>query len=316
MTKALVIRFLAGIYYIQDLKTQTILEAKKRGTLKNANLSQNNQSKNNRHEENIKVGDIVVYEFCHDKYFIHTILPRKNKLKRPNIANIDQVLLVFSLVKPNFQTLLLDKFLLILAQQQLNLILVFSKIDLLDKNTLTQIKKQINYYNQFYLCYYVNSKQLIGIDVLKNIFKKITVLAGQTGVGKSTLLKALIPDAYLKTQEISESLGRGKHTTKNAQLYPFNHGFIVDTPGFSKLDLSGFVYQDLKNFYFDFVPYTQNCFFGNNCLHLQEEKCGVKTALANGKIMASRYTNYLYFVNEIKKKEKDDLKTLLLQYFY
>ncbi|WP_349401640.1 ribosome biogenesis GTPase RsgA [Candidatus Phytoplasma solani] len=306
MEKALVIRFLAGIYYIKDFKTQTVLEAQKRGTLKKSHLSQDSQLKSNRNEVSIKVGDVVLYEFCYDKHLIHTILPRKNELQRPNIANVDQVLLVFSLIKPNFKTLLLDKFLLILEQQKLDVILVFSKIDLLDKKNLEIIKQQINYYNTFYPCYYVNSKQQIGIDVLKNIFKnKITVLAGQTGVGKSTLLKAFIPEAHLKTQEISESSGRGKHTTKNAQLYPFNNGFIVDTPGFSKLDLNGFSYQDLKNFYPDFLIYLNHCFFGNNCLHLQETSCGVKKALANGNILSSRYDNYFYFVEEIKKERKN-----------
>ncbi|AGL90122.1 ribosome small subunit-dependent GTPase A [Candidatus Phytoplasma australiense] len=305
MKKALVIRFLAGIYYIQDLDNQTILKAQKKGVLKKSNFIQDNQLKNNRDKMSIKVGDIVLYEMCYDKYLIYAILPRKNELKRPNIANIDQVLLVFSLVKPHFQTLLLDKFLLILQQHKLDVILVFSKIDLIEKEELEEIQQNMNYYFPFYTCYYVDSKQQIGIDVLKNIFEqKITVLAGQTGVGKSTLLKALIPDANLKTQEISESLGRGKHTTKNAQLYLFNNGFIADTPGFSKLDLSGFSYQNLKNFYPDFLKYVDNCYFGTNCLHLQETQCGVKEALTQGKIIPSRYSNYCYFMEEIKKEKK------------
>ncbi|MGL9687250.1 MAG: ribosome small subunit-dependent GTPase A [Candidatus Phytoplasma sp. TWB_XP] len=305
MEKALVLRFLAGVYYIKDLETQIILEAKKRGKLKSPDIKTTQKENSSASDFIIKVGDIVFYELSCDTYLIQSILPRKNELRRPNVANIDQVLLVFSLVKPNFQFLLLDKFLLILEQQKLDVVLVFSKIDLLEPENLTTMQQQLSYYQKFQPFYYINSKQKIGIDALKHIFaNQITVLAGQTGVGKSTLLKALIPDAKLKTQEISESLGRGKHTTKNAQLYEFNGGFIVDTPGFSKLDLTTFCPRTLKNFYPDFVEHVCDCFFGESCLHLQEEKCGVKKALENGKILPSRYQNYVSFYEEIKNQPK------------
>ncbi|MBS2126244.1 ribosome small subunit-dependent GTPase A ['Fragaria x ananassa' phyllody phytoplasma] len=313
MRKALVIRFLAGVYDLQDLESKIFLQAIKRGTLKglDSNLDVNKKNKINDKSKHliIKVGDIVGYQLCYDKYLIDAVFLRKNELQRPNITNINQVLLVFSLIRPHFQTLLLDKFLLILKKQKLDLVLVFSKIDLLESNDLENIKQQIVYYEKFYPCYFVNSKQQIGIDVLKDIFaNKITVLAGQTGVGKSTLLKSLIPDAHLKTQEISESLGRGKHTTKNAQLYEFNHGFIADTPGFSKLDLNDFTYGDLKDFYPDFLCYVNDCFFGNNCLHLQEDKCGVKQALEKSDLPLWRYQNYIYFMAEIKKTKKSYLR--------
>ena len=252
-----------------------------------------------------KVGDVIIYDDQQEIPLITEIEPRKNELERPDVSNIDQVLLVFSIVNPDFSFLLLDKFLIILEQQNLRPVLVVSKIDLVDQMVLEKLKKDLEYYESLgYDIYYVNSKQRIGIDVLEHIFKdKITVLAGQTGVGKSTLLNALMPHLGLKTQEISKALGRGKHTTRHTELYSFNKGYIVDTPGFSKIEFKIFYPEDLKLYYKDFQTYQENCKFKNKCNHVHEPGCAVKEAYEAGEILASRYEQYVDFFNQIKSQK-------------
>jgi ribosome biogenesis GTPase len=251
-----------------------------------------------------KVGDRVIYDDAEDQVLITEILPRKNELIRPDVANIDQVLLVFSAVNPDFSFNLLDKFLIILNLERLTPVLIISKIDLIEEDKLKDLKKDMLYYESMgYEIYYVNSKQRVGIDVLADIFKdKITVLAGQTGVGKSTLLNALMPELHLKTQEISKALGRGKHTTRHTELYEYNHGFIVDTPGFSKIEFKIFHKEDLKTFYPDFIEYGNACKF-KGCNHIHEPGCRVKEAVEHDEILESRYENYKKFYHEIESQK-------------
>ncbi|WP_334330793.1 ribosome small subunit-dependent GTPase A [Candidatus Phytoplasma prunorum] len=302
MKKALVIKFFMGNYLISDIETNDKITAQVKGKFKNYDI----------HKKDIftiKVGDIVIYENYLDRYLISEVLKRQNELIRPNIANFNQVIVVFSIYKPRFQFRLLDKFLLILSKYKLKIILIFTKIDLINKDKFLSIKKKISYYEKFYSIHYVNSKDKNSTHYLIDIFSnKITVLAGQTGVGKSTFLNSLKPSLRLKTQEISKKLGLGKHTTKNAQLYEFYGGYIADTPGFSKLDLTIFDYEELKFFYLDFLLYSDQCYFKKDCLHIKEINCGVKKALKLGLISDWRYDNYLKFIDKIKETQKPNYK--------
>lgn len=248
-----------------------------------------------------KVGDHVTVQVTENDAVITEIMERKNDLVRPDVANIDQVLLVFSATKPEFSFNLLDKFLVILNKQNLYPVLVVSKIDLVKEKELEYLEEKLRYYKQYLKMeiHYINSKQKVGFDILENIFKnKITVLAGQTGVGKSTLLNALIPELKLKTQEISEALGRGKHTTRHSELYLFNEGYICDTPGFSRVDLEIYESDELKFYYEDFTSFSEECKF-SSCNHVNEPGCAIKKLVEKGVIPVERYENYLIFYNEV-----------------
>lgn len=315
MKKGFIKRLIANQYTLIDLETKEEVIAFARGKLRYMKLNEANSfnrqlTKRTKLDPKImkvspKVGDYVIYDDSEDQVLITEILPRKNDLVRPDVCNIDQVLLVFSAVNPDFSFHLLDKFLIILNQENLVPVIVISKIDLIEIQSLEALKRDMFYYEKIgYKLYYVNSKQQIGIDVLAHIFTdKLTVLAGQTGVGKSTLLNALMPELKLKTQEISKALGRGKHTTRHTELYEYNGGYIVDTPGFSKIEFLIFHADEVKTLYPDFVELSTQCRFKSNCMHLNEPDCAVKKAVENGEILASRYENYVQFCEEVKNQK-------------
>ena len=275
---------LSGFYYIQH----------------EGNLYQT-RARGNFRKRKVKplVGDFVEFESTSltDGYLLE-IFPRKNELVRPPVANVDQVIVVASLVEPDFSYHLLDRFLVSLEQKQIEPVIYLSKVDLLDDTTLLEEIKAT--YNLAGYRVIVGDKN--GLNQVKALLKnRLTVLAGQSGAGKSTLLNQLVPGLALETGEISEALNRGKHTTRHVELIDVAKGLVADTPGFSSIDFFDLEVTDLPKMFPEFVVLQDVCRF-RECSHTHEPDCAVKEALAEGKIAQIRYDNYLLFLQELKNQ--------------
>lgn len=300
-----VINLNGGLYQVV-LEDDSVIFLKARGKLRSVRTQAVNEKAISKKQEiaNIKfspkVGDMVTIE----NDMIDNIMPRKNELIRPDIANVDQILLVFAAKEPDFSFYLLDLFICNIIKQNIKPLIVISKIDKLTTEELKDLKEKMQYYSLLgYEALFVNSKANVGIEELKeHLNHKVTVLSGQTGAGKSTLINAIMPDFKLQTQEISFALGRGKHTTRQTTLYHYNKGFIGDTPGFSKLDVLGISKNELRYLFLEFNDY--HCKF-KDCLHLNNSLgCQVCQAVKENKIMPSRYNSYLKMLEQITSKEK------------
>lgn len=233
-----------------------------------------------------RVGDIVEIDI--ENNYILNIKERKNVFDRPMISNIDAAIIVTSVKKPNLSLNLLDKQLTIIISKKVEPIIVLTKLDLLERKEKKEIKKLIKYYKS------------IGINILTNndikkitklIKNKIVVLTGQTGAGKSTFLNKMDKTLNLETQEISEALGRGKHTTRHVELFEYKKSLIADTPGFSALDIDDLTNDEIK---MSFPEFKVNCKY-NDCNHIKEDGCAVIKQVNENKILLSRYENYLKF---------------------
>lgn len=238
------------------------------------------------------VGDKVIFD--EGKMVITDILTRKNILVRPPISNVDQAIIVMSVINPTFSTNLVDKFINIIEYNNIKPILCLTKLDLLEDKT--SIKKYVDYYKSIGYEVILNTEIEKIKDILKN---KITVITGQSGVGKSTLLNKLDENLSLKTNEISYALGRGKHTTRHVELINLFDGYVADTPGFSSLTFIGMKKEDIRDNMIEFNNYKDKCRY-KDCMHLKEDECEIKKMVQNGTILKSRYENYEKFVNEIK----------------
>ena len=233
------------------------------------------------------VGDKVVID--KEKKVIEKILPRKNEIRRPAVSNITQGLIVASLKHPEIDTNLIDKILVELEYNSIKPIICFTKKDLLNNNELTDVMEVVNYYKKIYPVYFNDE-----IDNIKKIFKnEITVFIGQTGAGKSTLLNKLESSLELKTGEISEALGRGKHTTRHVEIIEILDGMLLDTPGFSALEFYNMMQNEIRDAFIEFREYP--CPY-RDCMHIKENDCNVKKAVQEGKIAFFRYQNYLDLV--------------------
>lgn len=237
------------------------------------------------------VGDIVHVNL--NDLTIDAIEERKNFLDRPIVANIDVALIVTSVKKPDLSFNLLDKLLSIVIINKIEPIICFTKLDLLTKEELKEIKSLKKYYES------------IGIKVINNKDKwkikkylkhKVAVVTGQTGAGKSTLLNKLDKTLNLETKPISEALNRGVHTTRHVELYEIGKSFIVDTPGFSAIDFKGITIEDLRHSFYEFSRYKCNF---SDCTHNKEKKCVVKEKVEEGYIRKTRYDNYIRFLGEV-----------------
>ena len=240
------------------------------------------------------VGDIVEVDVKNKQ--ITKILPRKNELIRPPISNIDQAIILTSCKEPEFSSNLLDKMLAVIEYNNITPVICFTKYDLLeDKKEIDDI---IKYYKSIGYKIFINNDIEYAKGCLKN---KISVLTGQTGVGKSSLLNKIEKDLNLPTNEISKALGRGRHTTRHVELMSISGGLVADTPGFSSLDLIDMKKQDIKDNFIEFYNNQHECKY-QDCMHLKEDGCHVKELVESGKILNSRYENYKKFIETVEER--------------
>lgn len=239
------------------------------------------------------VGDNVIIDT--EKLVITDILPRVNELYRPIVANVDIGLIIQSTKKPTLDLVLLDKLISVITFNDIEPVICFTKLDLLNEEELSNVDNLRKYYEMIDIRCVYNTE----VAEIKKIIKdKVVVLAGQTGAGKSSLLNRLDNNLDIKTDEISEALGRGKHTTRHVELYEIGEGFIADTPGFSALDFKDMDKEQLRDTFIEFREY--DCKF-RNCMHNKEIGCGIKEAVNEKLILESRYNNYLQYLEELEK---------------
>ena len=284
--KGLIVAITCGLYAVKA--DDVIYNTKPRGVFRNQGVKP-------------MVGDIV--EFNPDDLVIETIYPRSSALKRPLIANISQIILVFSLKEPDFSYLLAFKYLTYANMYNIKAKIVITKIDKEhDEELIKQIKETFKSVDVE--TYFISNKTKEGLEEVKALFKdEVSCIMGQTGVGKSSLINAIDPNYDRQIGEYSMALGRGKHQTKEVVLLPYHGGYIADTPGFSSLDLHLFK-EDLAAFYPGFNTLYNKCYFAN-CLHLSENRCVVKEKVNQGEISSLAYDCYKKLSEEaIFKKER------------
>lgn len=237
------------------------------------------------------VGDIV--EIDNNNNYIIDIKKRKNSLIRPSVSNIDKAIIVTS-VNPKLDTNLLDKLLVLTMYNNIEPVICFTKLDLLNLEELKEINNVINYYESIGYVAVKNTQ----IDKIKSILKNnLSVFVGQSGAGKSSLLNKLDSKLELKTNEISKALGRGKHTTRHVELFEVCEGLVVDTPGFSSLDLSSLSNIDIRDNMKEMFDNLDKCKY-RDCMHYKEDGCYVKSLVDDNVILKSRYDNYISFLRK------------------
>ena len=252
------------------------------------------------------VGDDVEMEILDEaekEGNITALLPRHNKLVRPAVANIDQALVVFAAVKPSPHFNLLDRFLVMMGRKDIPAILCFNKEDIAPEEKLAQLKEIYRACGCPLL--FVSAKEGRNIAALEDLLEgKTTVIAGPSGVGKSSLINLLKPGADMETGSISRKIERGKHTTRHSELFLLDEGsYIMDTPGFSSLYVNDFEKEELKMYFSEFAPYEGECRF-KGCDHMHEPGCAVKEAVEEGKIHDVRYRSYREMYDELKNRRR------------
>ena len=245
-------------------------------------------------------GDFVEAQFLDSRWMVHRILPRKNHLIRPFVANVDQALIVMSVHDPEFSDVLIDRLSFLIVHAGIEPVLIVTKCDLgIDDET----ERKIREYENGPMKVVRTARDTLDESLKDLLSGRISVLTGQSGAGKSTLLNKLEPSFRLKTQEISKALGRGKHTTRHNELHRVAGGYVADTPGFSSLDFNRMNAVDLYESVQEFRPYIGQCRF-NDCVHENEPGCAVKEAVDSGQIPETRYRNYLAVLKLIKNRKE------------
>ncbi|MBU9720396.1 MULTISPECIES: ribosome small subunit-dependent GTPase A [Bacillaceae] len=290
MGEGRIVKALSGYYYVEN--ENGIFQCRGRGNFRKRKITP-------------LVGDWVEFEAENrtDGYVLE-VHDRKNELVRPPISNVEQAILVFSTDEPSFSPILLDKFLVHVEANHIEPIICLSKIDLLSDTE--EIKRYEDIYRN--LGYEVINTSIYLQETIESLrpylVQKVSVFAGQSGVGKSSLLNALNPNLNLETNEISKSLGRGKHTTRHVELIPIDGGgYVADTPGFSSLDFQGMEVEDLSMYFPEMRTRINDCKF-RGCMHINEPKCAVRDAVQSGDIAEHRYDNYKQFLDEIKSQKR------------
>ncbi len=309
-----IINLLGGFYYVKIKRS--VFECRARGLMRL-----------NEEETKPVVGDFVKIQVIeHNAKFkvgyIIEVLKRINKLIRPKVANIEQGLIINSVKEPKLSTYLVNKFIITLTFYNIDPILIFTKRDLVaDQETWAPMLEKINWFKQFYPTFIISNVDHSGFYGLKKVLnKKTNVFIGQTGVGKSSTINHLDPQWKIKTAAISKSLGRGKHTTRDAKIYDFNGGQLIDCPGFSAFDLDAIPSAWIALNFYSFSQF-RTCKF-QNCLHIKEPKCGVKTALLEAQIPQFIYDDYLKIISETNEKKevlpyvKNKTKKINIKLFY
>ncbi|PMC38392.1 ribosome small subunit-dependent GTPase A [Bacillus sp. UMB0899] len=286
-----IVKALSGFYYVKD--NEKLIQCRGRGVFRKNKITP-------------LVGDEVEYQAENDlEGYILEVFERKNELVRPPICNVDQAILVFSAVEPDFSPTLLDRFLVLIEANDISPIIVISKVDLIPSDEVRESVESFakDYQYAGYTVLLTSTvESTVEKDLLPYLNEHISVFAGQSGVGKSSLLNVLRPDLELKTNDISSHLGRGKHTTRHVELISVGTGFVADTPGFSSLDFTGIEVEDLSYCFPEMRTRSGDCKF-RGCTHVKEPKCAVKEAVAEGEIPQYRYDHYLTFVEEIKDRK-------------
>lgn len=287
-----IVKGIAGFYYVH-IPGRGIYECKAKGVFR----------KDNRKP---LVGDNVEIEILDEAEKlgnIDGILPRKSEIIRPAVANIDQALVIFSIVKPQPNFNLLDRFLIMIKQQNIPCVICFNKADIDEEDAGSEYERI--YRECGYETIRVSAKEQFGLEELKKILAgKTTTVAGPSGVGKSSLVNELQSGIKMETGSISKKIERGKHTTRHSELIAIEDDtYILDTPGFSSLGLFDMEKEDLVNFYPEFAKYECYCRFGG-CSHINEPVCGIKDAVADGEISTLRYENYKLLYEELKTRKK------------
>lgn len=287
-----IVKGIGGFYYVEA--AGIVYECRARGVFRKKDMSP-------------LVGDWVCVSLSEDGTgTISEIAPRKNQLVRPPVANLDQLVLVVSVCDPAPSTLVIDKMIAAAEAQGIEPVLVISKTDLQDAEWLREIyvKAGIPFYT-------VSSVTGEGVEAVRSLLKdKITAFTGNTGAGKSSLLNRIDPAFGLETGEISQKLGRGRHTTRHVELLPVEGGYAADTPGFSFIQIERYNMvrkEELQFCFREFSPYLQSCRFAS-CSHVKEKGCAVLEAVENGEISPSRHNSYVSMYNEVKDIKEWQLK--------
>lgn len=287
-----IVKGIAGFYYVH-VPEAGVFECKAKGIFRKEKVKP-------LVGDNVRMDVISLEEHTGN---VAEILPRKNQLVRPAVANIDQALVIFAADKPKPNLNLLDRFLVMMESQQVETAICFNKKDLAGAEEVSRLSGI--YQGSGYQVLFASAAQREGIEEIRRVLeRKTTTVAGPSGVGKSSLINLLQPEASMETGEISGKVERGKHTTRHSQLIHIEgESYIMDTPGFSSLYLMGMEEKALKGYFREFQAYEDGCRF-LGCSHTHEPGCQVKEALGEGKISQSRYENYVLLYEELKNARK------------